>query len=277
MLLIRDIGLAGFLSLQAGDGVGYVQQFIKALETDPRDHELPGLLAQFLYRLDLLEEGDDFRSRVMTIAPTSGLAYRTELLRADTAGDAEAADASARRAIENDIEDRRFAYQGAVQYLLRAAIRNGTVAEETAWLEATAPGIFDVDSDSVPQKHRVSQGIAFDAWYATLPRDEVLRRLDILLEKGKAMGFEYTDDPYTHLTVLAVRGQIQEAIQVALDEVFTRSVAMNLGWRETFAQAQFAHVVADERVQAAMQRWEEEEDALRAQVRSYLADLQAAS
>ena len=149
--------------------------------------------------------------------------------------------------------------------------------EETEWLTAQAPGIFDIDSESVPQKHRMSQRIAFDAWYATLPREEVLRRLDILLEQGKALGFKYSDDPYTHLTVLAVRGEIQEAIQVALDEIFTRSVATNLGWRETFAQAQFAEVVADQRVQAALQRWAEEEEALRAQVRSYLADLQAAS
>ena len=265
------------INLQAGDGVGYVRQFIKALEADPRDHELPGILAEFLYRLELLEEGDDFRNRVMTIAPTSGIAYRTGLLRADLAGDAAAADASARRAIEDNIEDRRFAYQGAVRYLLRAAIRNGTVAEETEWLAAQAPGIFDIDSASVPLKYRMSQGIALDAWYATLPRDEVIRRLDILLEQGKGLGFKYTDDPITHLTVLAVRGEVQEAIQVALDEVFTRSVATNLGWRDTFAQAQFAEVIADPRIKAAMQRWEEEEESLRAQVRSYLADLQAAS
>lgn len=264
------------INLQGGDGVGYVKHFIKAIETDPRDHELPGLIAEFLYRLALFEEGDDFRNRLMTIAPTSGLAYRTELVRADRLGDAEAADASARKAIENDVEDRRFAYQGAVQYLLRAAVRKGTVAEEIAWLEAQAPGIFDIDADSVPQKYRLSQGIAFDAWYVTLSRDELLRRLDILIAKGEAMGFDYTEDPYTHLTVLAMRGQIQEAIQVALDEVFNRSVAINLGWRQTFAQAQYAAVVADARIQAAMDRWEEEEEALRAQVRSYLADLQAA-
>ncbi|MGB5447564.1 MAG: tetratricopeptide repeat protein, partial [Woeseiaceae bacterium] len=245
------------INLQAGDGVGYVKHFIKAIETDPRDHELPGLIAEFLYRLALFEEGDDFRNRLMTIAPTSGLVYRTELVRADSLGDAEAADSVARKAIENDVEDRRFAYQGAVQYLLRAAVRKGTVAEEIAWLEAQAPGIFDIEADSVPQKYRLSQGIAFDAWYVTLPRDELLRRLDILIAKGEAMGFDYTEEPYTHLTVLAMRGQIEEAIQVALDEVFNRSVAINLGWRQTFAQAQYAAVVADARIQAAMHHWEE--------------------
>jgi hypothetical protein len=59
--------------------------------------------------------------------------------------------------------------------------------------------------------------------------------------------------------------------------VFTRSVAVNLGWRDTFSQAQYAEIVADPRVQAAMQRWEDEEAALRGQVQAYLTDLQAAT
>jgi TolB-like protein/Flp pilus assembly protein TadD len=98
----------GVLSLQSGDGVGYVSQFLKALEVDPKDHELPGILAVFLYQLGLVEEGDDLRDRVLALAPTSEYAYRVELLRAMSVGDEEASIASARRAIEDDIEERRL-------------------------------------------------------------------------------------------------------------------------------------------------------------------------
>ena len=73
-----------------------------------------------------------------------------------------------------------------------------------------------------------------------------------------------------------MRGEIQAAVKVALEEIFTRPVALNLGWREVFAQAHFRQVVADTRVQEAMGRWEREEAALRSDVRAYLADLQAA-
>jgi hypothetical protein len=52
---------------------------------------------------------------------------------------------------------------------------------------------------------------------------------------------------------------------------------MNLGWRENFAQLQYAEIVTDPRVQAAMRRWEDEELALRGQVQTYLADLHAAT
>jgi TolB-like protein len=267
----------GGISLHNGDGVGYVKNYLKSVEVDPRDHELPGLLAAFLYRLELIEEGDDFRDRVATIAPTSEVAYRLELLRAMQIDDAVASDASARRIILNDIEDRRFGFGGAVQYLLRAAVRNGTVDEEIAWLEENAPGIFDFEAESVPPKYRKAQGIAYDAWAATLPREELVRRVDIMIGHGKSASVDYTQEPYTNLAILALRGEIQEAVQFALDSVFSRSVATNLGWKETFAQAQYAEIVTNPRIQAAMQRWEDEEDALRGEVQAYLADLQAAT
>ncbi len=265
------------ISLQSGDAVGYVQQFLKAIEVDPKDQELTGMLAGFLYQLELTEEGDDLRERVVALAPTSSVAYRIDLLRAQSMGDEAAAIAAARRAIEDDVEDRRFAYGGAVRYLLRAAVRKGTVADALSYLDAHAPGLLDVDAAGAPAKYRTAQGVAFDAWFATLSEDEMLRRLDTLLEFGRSVGFDIQDDPQTHMNVLALRGEVQQAIDVALNEFFSQSVTMHLGWRRNFEQAQFADVVADSRVQAAMQLWEEEETALRGQVRSYLADLQAAS
>jgi len=265
------------LSLRSGDGVGFVKQFIKALEVDPKDHELPGILAAFLYQLELIDEGDDLRGRVLTLAPTSEIAYRIELLRAIGVGDEEAGVASARRAIEDDIEERRFAYGGAVQYLLRTAVRRGTVDKEVAYLDEHAPGIFEIDAAAVPQKYRLAQSVAFDAWFASMPREEVLDRLNTLLDIGATLGFDATLDPNIHVSILAMRGEIEEAVEVALDRVFSRSVATNLGWRDNYAQAQYAEIVADPRIQAAMRRWEDEEAALRGQVQAYLADLQAAT
>jgi hypothetical protein len=253
-----------------------VQGFLKALEIDPRDHELPGLLAEFLYNLELFEEGDDLRDRVMTIAPTSEIAFRLELLRAMRMGDEGAADASARRAIEAKIDNRRYAFGGAVEYLLRAAIRNETVAEEMAYLDREEPGIFDFENPEMPSRYRNAMGPAFDAWYATLPREELLRRIDLLLERGEKNGMKLHDNPYAQMNVLAMRGEVEKAIEVALADVFTQSVTTNFNWRNMFEQAQFRELVADPRIQAAMRRWEDEESVLRGEVQTYLADLHAA-
>jgi TolB-like protein/thioredoxin-like negative regulator of GroEL len=266
-----------FLALDKGDGVGYVQHFIKAVEIDPRDHELPGILANFLYRLELVDEGDDFRDRVVTIAPTSEMAYHTELLRAIATDDDQAADASARRAIEDGINDRRFAWGGAIQYLLRAAIRNDSIESEVAWLEQQEPGILDVENTASGQKYRAAQGMALEAWYVSLPKEELMRRAEILIAHAESMGIRIQDSAYAQMNLLAVRGEIQQAVQVALERIFDQSVATNLNWEDNLAQAQLSEVVADPRIQAAMQRWRDEEERLRDEVRTYLTDLMAAS
>jgi TolB-like protein len=267
----------GALELREGNGIGFVSQFMQAIAVDPRDHELPGILASILYQLDLIEEGDDFRNRVLALAPTSAIAYQIELQRARSIGDEVGSDAAARRAIEDDIEDRRFAYGGAIQHLVRTAIRDGRVDDELEWLVDKVPGFLDVESKQLPQKQRAVQGLAFDALIQTEPHEEVIRRLDILLEFASSQGFDPEDDPLTHMNILVLRNEIEEAINVALEGVFTESVATNLNWQETFAQPQYAEVVADSRVQEAMQRWRSEEEALRGSVRSYFADLRAAT
>jgi TolB-like protein/tetratricopeptide (TPR) repeat protein len=267
----------GLLSLQSGDGVDFVTQILNSLRVDPRDHELPGMLAAFLYQLGLVEEADDFRDRVLALAPTSAIAYRVEMLRAIAIGDEVGSIATAQSAIEADIEDRRFAFVGAIQHLLRVAARDNKVEEVSSWIEEQVPGIFDLDSERVPQKFRMAQGAAFDAWYVSLPRDEMLRRLDVLVRYGEALGFSAVDDPNTYLSILALRGETEKATEIALEQVLVHSVTSNLGWREQFAQAQYTDIVADPGVQDALQRWEDEEAALRGQVQAYFADLQAAT
>ena len=265
------------VSQQAGEGLEYLQLFLKALEVDPVDHELPGIIAGFLYNLELVEEGDDFRDRVMAIAPTSEIAYRLELQRAIATDDKKAGIASARRAIEDDVPGRQFAFGGAAQYLLRAAAANGTVAEETAYLEQHAPGILDFEAESVPTKYRNAQISAFDAWYTVMDQDEINRRIDYFSDLAESIGFDLTENHDVMFGTLALQGRSEEAIEVALEHLFSEPVILNLGWEQTLEQAQYAEIVEDPRVQAAMKRWQDEEDALREEIRGWLADLQAAT
>lgn len=264
-------------SLQAGDGVDFLQQFLKAIEVDPADYELPGIIAGFLYELDLIEEGDDFRDRVLAIAPTSEISYQIEMLRAINIGDEVGSVASARRAIEDDIDDRRFSFGGAARHLLRVAASRGTVAEETEFLQENSPGILNIDEETMPLKYRGAQFAAFDAWYVSLPRDEMLRRLARLGEIAESFGFDPEQNPDIYVGILVLQGQVDEAIEIALADLFSESVAVHLDWRRTLSQAQYAEFVEDPRIQAAMQKWEDEEAALSAQIKTYLADLSVSS
>jgi TolB-like protein/Flp pilus assembly protein TadD len=265
----------GVISLQAGDGVGFASHFLKAVAVDPKDHELPGMLALFLYDLGIVEVADEFRQRVLALSPTSTVAYQLEMARAKALGDTDASIAAARRAVEDDIENRRFAFGSAVQHLIRTALEQGRAEEELAWLDERYPGMFDVDATQLPLKLRSTQSLAFDAWINTLPNDEVQRRLDTLLGYVESIGVDPTEDPNTRIGVLVIRGHIDEAIELALESVFSESVAMNLNWRETWLQPHYAEVTKDDRIQSAMQRWEDEESALRGSVESYFADMHA--
>jgi len=267
----------GAIAEQSGDGATMVKQFINAISVDPQDHELPGMLSLFLYQVGLVDIADDFRNRVLTLAPTSPVAYQIELARARAVGDLEGSIEAARRAIEDDVKDRRFAFGGAVQFLIRTAVKTDRVEDEMAWLEELQPGIFDVDSTIVPQKYRNIQGIAFDGWVQILPHEEVLRRLDVLLAYANSLGQDPTDKPSNHVGILTLRGEIEEAIEVALKDLFSQSVALNPYWRDMLLQPHYAEVVADPRVKEAMRRWEAEEAELRASVESYFADLHAAT
>jgi len=266
----------GILSLQEGDGVGMAKAFTNAIAVDPKDHELPGMLAALLYQLGLVDIGDAFRDRVQALAPTSEVAYRLDMLHAKSVGDVDGSVAAARRAIEDKIENRRYGFGGAIQHLIRTAAQDGRIEEELAWINEQEPGIFDVDATRVPQRYRAVQGIAFDAWIRILPIEEVSRRLDVMIAFAESLGIDPTENPNAHVSILAIRGQTDEAIDVALEEVFSQSVALNLTWRDTWMQPQYADIISDPRVQDAMLHWEEEEAALRGSVQSYFADMHAA-
>jgi hypothetical protein len=199
------------------------------------------------------------------------------LLRAISLDDTDASIAAARSAIENDVENRRFAFGGAVQHLLMVAARSGTYDQEAVYLEEYAPGILNVDAESLPPKYKNAQFSAFDAWYVTLPRDELMRRLDVLVEYAIDNGFDMERDRAAFFGMLALRGEVKEAIDVGLSDVFVGSVAERLNWRDTFSQSFFEEILADPDIQAALQRWEEEEEALRGQVQTYLADIHAST
>ena len=61
---------------------------------------------------------------------------------------------------------------------MRIAVTNGTISETTDYLEQHAPGIFDIRADALPHKYRAAQIAALGAWYVSLPREELLQRLE---------------------------------------------------------------------------------------------------
>ena len=186
-----------------------------------------------------------------------------------------AAIAAARRTVEDDIADRNFTYTSAIQYLMRTAAKNGDLEETEAFIERSAPGIFDVFADSVPPKYRAAQSASFDTWYQSLPIEEVKRRGEHILSFVRDVGIDLLDDPATRMAVQSMRGETELAVETALDEFFSRSVTADMQWRQTFAQPLYAPMLEDPRIQAGLKTWEEEHAAMREDVRRFLESLSA--
>jgi hypothetical protein len=160
--------------------------------------------------------------------------------------------------------------------LLRVAAKNGSVAEESAWLNEQAPGILDVDQYPAPTKYRLAQIVALEAWYTTLSPEELSRRIDLLEEIGEGLGFDPFKDPGLRMSVLAMRGETDAAIILGLESVFSESVLLHLGWQESVGLPVYSEFGADDRVQEALQRWRNEQVRQSNRVQEYLADLSAA-
>jgi len=161
--------------------------------------------------------------------------------------------------------------------LFRNAVQSGTVEAESDYLQQNAPGILDLDADAVPPRFMFAQRLALDAWYTTLEHDELLRRISKIQEIAASYGFDLLQNSRIRVEMMVLQGNTADAIELALSDVFTRTVLMDQEWRDRFSQAQYSDFVTDPRVQAAMQKWEAEEAVIRDQVKGYLLDLSSAS
>jgi len=263
------------ISRNSGDGIGFLENLIKASEIDTKDLETPGRIALYLYGLGLMDQGDRYRSRVTAIAPNSTTARVLELVRAINFGDENDSVAIARSMIEDDIEDRHVAWLRAVGHLLNVATRRGNAAEAIEFVNKYSPGFADLDSISLPIKVRRARAALIGTWHGLVSDEEFLRRRSNANAFFESIGQPVSQSPGAYIDSLLLLGETEKAIEVALSSYFTAPITMRLGWRRYLDQPHFADLLADSRVQTEVQRFESEFAALREQVREYLVNRDA--
>jgi tetratricopeptide (TPR) repeat protein len=258
------------IGLQTGDILSYLENALKMIEVDPNDHEGPGLLARYLYELGLIEEGDQYQSWSTTMAPTSNLARRNKLVRAIVINEEGESVALARQMVEDDIGDRRFAWQEAVRHLTRVAARRGTAAEAFAFLDTQIPGFSDIGSPPGSMKIYDGRFVTAGARIGLVPEAEIQLFLDEFVDTYRLIGDDILSRPQIHVEYLAIRGDTSAAIEVALRDYFSEPVTAHINWQRIFSSPYMAEVGADPRVQAELTRWDNEMAVMRGQVREYL-------
>jgi TolB-like protein/tetratricopeptide (TPR) repeat protein len=244
------------ISSAEGDGVGAIRSILESMRVDPKDHEIAAMLASYLYRIGLPEDGDYYRDRAVLMAPNSPSSRMAVLEGHNARGDWDASDRLARAMVADDIDERHGSYFEAVYAVLKNAIAREDIAEGLEFISRYQPGFNDPLSSEISFKVRFAQEGAFSAWDAVFGRDRASRMADdywrVLMGSG-LMASEWTE---TYMEVLALRGDVDEAIRFALDEVLTKPVTEAIWWRDIFDLPFMAAVVADSRVQAGLRKWD---------------------
>jgi hypothetical protein len=163
----------------------------------------------------------------------------------------------------------------AVEQLLLTARHSGQLEQALAWLDEAAPGLLDVDAEALPPKYRGAQPLLIDTWNATESRDEVLRRIGRIKSRVKSFGIDPLQNPNMRLGLLALNGETEQAVDVALAEIFSEPVTAHLDYPDKLARSYLETVAADPRVGAAIAAWDSDKADIRREVQRYLADVEA--
>jgi TolB-like protein/tetratricopeptide (TPR) repeat protein len=268
-----SLNTLALINMEMGDVVGLLDAWHEAMRVDPKDPEMPGAIAQVLYNLELIEQGDAYRDRTLTIAPNAPIARHLALAKAIAIGEIDEVSMLARGIFEDRVH-RTGAWVVAGKYLMHRAISDGRIEETIAFIDRYMPGFADLEDTTLYQGAswlRFRFIHAFDEVYgreqtkALIERDAQHRRIT-----GRSPGFE--NDPKLYIGILSLRGQTEEAINVALNEILSKSRWSMPGWREFFSEPHLAEVVADPRVAEALDRWAAEEAKARKDALEYLAE-----
>ncbi len=260
----------GDAALQLGDGTLAVDSYLHAVASDSLDPEMPGRVAEELYLLGLPEQANEFHQRVLNLAPNAQDARNLEMLRAVSAGEIEQAVQFARDIIESEPE-RPTAWKNAWKILLFTSVGRGTEKEDIALMDAYVQDFSDLDKLEVSYAVNLFRGNTIDVLASVKTEAELqtfTRRLDELYQQ-RNIGKDAIPEEYLDWAIFF--GNTDVAIKLALDDVFSNPVTSVRLWRLRFARPFMQEFMSDPRIQAALQRWEKQEERIRSEIRDYLA------
>ena len=262
------------IAYATGDGVGAVNSVLNAMKLDPRDQELPSGIGSFLYHLGMFEEADEFRDRAALIAPNSPSARLVELEGLIARGDREGSDRQARSMIIDDIDERHGSYFEAIYIVLQNGIAREDAAEALEFIVSHQPGFNDPSSSLLSFKARRAQMGAFAAWDAAFGRPKASEMASdywrIFIDSGNLA----SESPEMYMEVLALNGEVDAAIDVALTKVVRWPISTMIWYREIFDSSHMAEVVADPRIQARFRQWDDDTVKLREDMKRFLEERQ---
>lgn len=266
------LGRLAMVSMGRGDAVKNTRYMLEGMRMDSRDPERPSGIAIWLYNFGVIEESDTYRDRAVLVSPDSPLTRTAVLMSAVARNDVEESDRLARSMIIDDIDERHGSYFTAVFIVLRNSILNENAQDALQFMEDHQPGFNDPTSDLLGYKARNAQQVAFGAWHTAYGPEVAAGLVNDYWRMVESSGlFLVSDVPVTYMAVLAMRGDVDAAIEFALENVVNLPITLAIWWRHIFDETFMAEVSDDPRIQAKLKQWDEDVVTTRAALKEFLA------
>ena len=269
-------GDAEFAQNRFAEGFGW---YLRAIELDPQDHELPAVTAERYYDLGLDGAGDDMLRRARALAPrearkearTSGV----ELGRLLRTRDHERAAVLAEQMLRDDVENRGEAFDAAAIGYASSMLALGRPQAVVDLFESIRPGIGVPGGRLRGAKESRMQFVLVQVFKAT----GALEQAAVLLEDLTALADEtapgWRDDPYTMANVALAGDDGEAALAYALEDL-GRPLGRQMDWRRKYRDVVWLEpLLTQPRIAARLQELDAETDAARDEVRAMLAERSA--
>ncbi len=251
--------------------------YLRAIELDPQDHELPAQTAVLYYRLGLDAEGDEMLQLARALAPQEPWTRSAELGQQLRAGNYERAAGLAEQMLRDDVENRGEAFAAAAVAYTSSMLSLGRPGAVVDLFEEIRPGISVPGRQQRGTKELPMQFTLVHVFNALGEPDRAGALLGNLEAFADVAAPGWRRDPYILATVAIARGDPEAAATHALEDL-DRALGRQMDWRDRYRHVSWLKpVIEDERVAARLRKLDAETDAARDEVRRMLAERPARS
>lgn len=255
------IFFTGDAEMRLGNFGAGVEWYLKAMEVDPQDHELPAIVARIYYALRLEAQGDEMFERSRAMAPQEPWPRSLELERHIRADSYERVVLLAEVMIRENIENRGDAYSFALFGYVNSMIELGQPERVPEFFESIRPGITSPDYRAQDVKDMIMQFALVHALLEAGSVDAANNILTTMVEVADAAAPGWRDDDEVQMLLAIARGQVDTAIEHALADL-AKPLSEQLDWEITYRHNTWVRpVLEDERVARRIRELDAEVDA----------------
>lgn len=265
-------GDAAFAQNRFAEGFDW---YLRAIELDPQDHELPAVTAERYYDLGLDGAGDEMLRRAQALAPQEAWTRSVELGRLVRARNHEDAAVLAEQMLRDDVENRGDAFNAAAIGYASSMLALDRPQAVVDLFESIRPGISLPGSQLRGAKESRLQFALVQVFKAMGSAEQAAALLEDLTAFADETAPGWRDDHYVMANVALAGNDQQAALTHALEDL-GRPLGRQMDWRSRYRDVVWLEpLLTQPRIAARLEELDAETDAARDEVRIMLAERSA--